>query len=96
MQFRLLTKCRGGAILRAEKSSWAGESDMKLAMLRGDYCPDGRTCAAVHQTETGSLMIVGRAVTDEDALSQMAIGPGEIAVEVPAALLPEVSGCVGC
>jgi hypothetical protein len=66
-----------------------------MAKLRGDDCPDGRTCAAVHKTESGSLIIVGRAVTDENVLSQMAIGPGEFAVEVPARLLPEVSGCLG-
>lgn len=66
---------------------------MKLTIVRGDDCPDGRTCPAVHKTETGSLVIIGRVVTDNDALSQMAIGPGEMAVEVPAALLPEVAGC---
>jgi hypothetical protein len=68
---------------------------MRLTKLRGPACSDGRTCPAVHQTETGSLMIIGRVVTDPSALAQMAIGPGEIAVEVPADLLPEVSGCPG-
>lgn len=65
---------------------------MRLTMLRGDDCPDGRTCPAVHQTESGSLVIIGRVVTDEGWLSQLAIGPGELAVEVPAELLPEVRG----
>jgi hypothetical protein len=64
---------------------------MKVTMLRGDDCPDGRTCPAVHQTERGSLMIVGAAVTDPEALAQMAIGLGEVAIEVPLSLLPEVA-----
>ena len=64
---------------------------MKVTMLRGDDCPDGRTCPAVHQTERGSLMIVGVAVTDPEALAQMAIGLGEVAIEVPLSLLPEVA-----
>jgi hypothetical protein len=67
---------------------------MKLIKLRSS-CADGRTCPAVHQTETGSLMIIGRKVTDPEALSQMAIGADEIAIEVPGSLIPEVSGCDG-
>ncbi len=62
---------------------------MRLTQLRGD-CPDGRTCPAVHQTDRGTLMVVGRRVTDGEALAQMAIGEDEIAIEVPEGLLPEV------
>jgi hypothetical protein len=69
---------------------------MRLTRLRGNDCPDGRTCPAVHLTESGSLIIVGRIVTDIETLSQMAIGDGELAVEVPAALSPEVPGCANC
>ncbi len=65
---------------------------MRLAKLHGDDCPDGRTCPAVHRTESGSVVIIGRVVTDEGLLAQLAIGPGERAVEVPADLLPEVTG----
>jgi hypothetical protein len=65
---------------------------MGLTRLRGEDCPDGRTCPAVHRTETGSLVIIGRAVTDDSLLAQLAIGPGEVAIEVPAELLPEVAG----
>jgi hypothetical protein len=71
------------------------ENTMKVTMLRGEACPDNRTCPAVHVTDTGSLVFVGRVVTNEDVLSQLAIGPGEVAMEVPAALLPEVSRCAG-
>jgi len=35
-------------------------------------------------------MVVGRRVTDAEALAQMAIGEDEIAIEVPEDLLPEV------
>jgi hypothetical protein len=78
-----------------EFMSWQ-EKCVKLTKLRGSECPDGRTCPAVHRTEAGSLLVVGSVVTDEDLLSQMAIGPGELAVEVPAGLLPELSGDPGC
>jgi len=36
-------------------------------------------------------MIVGAVVTDSEALAQMAIGGGEVAIEVPLSLLPEVA-----
>jgi hypothetical protein len=65
---------------------------MRLTKLRGDDCPDGRTCPAVHRTESGSLVVIGRVVTDERMLAQLATGPDELAVEVPADLLPEVCG----
>ena len=64
---------------------------MTLTKLRGDDCPDGRTCPAVHQTDRGTLMIIGRIVTDPEALAQLAIGSGETAIEVPMSLIPEVA-----
>jgi hypothetical protein len=64
---------------------------VELRKLRGDNCPDGRTCPAVHQTDRDTLMIVGSVVTDPEALAQMAIGPGETAIEVPLSLVPEVA-----
>jgi hypothetical protein len=66
---------------------------MRVTKLRGDSdpdCPDGRTCPAVHVTDSGTLMIVGRLVTEREALAQMAIGDDETAIEVPASLLPEL------
>jgi hypothetical protein len=63
---------------------------MKLTQVRGDACPDGRTCPAIHRTDRDTLMLIGRRVTDPDALAQMAIGDDEIAIEIPASLLPEV------
>lgn len=62
---------------------------MRLTKIRG--CPDGRTCPAVHSTDRGTFMIIGRVVGDPAALAQMEIGPGEVAIEVPASLLPEVT-----
>lgn len=68
----------------------------RLIKLRGPAdCPDGRTCPAVHLAEDRSLRIIGRIVTDPEELAQMAIGPGEVAIAVPAELIPEVSGCGG-
>ena len=45
---------------------------MELRKLRGDSCPDGRTCPAVHQTDRDTLMIIGSVVTDPEALAQLA------------------------
>jgi hypothetical protein len=65
---------------------------MRLTKLRGDdSCPDGRTCPAVHQTDQGTLVVIGSVVTDPEALAQLAIGPGETAIEVPVSLVPEVT-----
>ena len=44
----------------------------------------------------GGVMITGREVTDPDVRAQMAIGPGETGIEVPAEQIPEVSGCDSC
>lgn len=66
---------------------------MRVTKVRGGSdpgCPDGRTCPAVHETDSGTLMIVGRLVTEPEALAKMAIGDGETVIEVPASLLPEV------
>lgn len=63
-----------------------------LIKIRGeDDCPSGRTCPAVHRSDRATLMIIGNLVTDPEALGQMDIGPGEVAVEIPASLLPEVT-----
>ena len=64
---------------------------MKLRKVRGDDCPDGRTCPAVHQTERGTLVIIGSVVSDPAMLAELAIGPGERAIEVPLSLIPEVA-----
>jgi hypothetical protein len=61
-----------------------------LRKVRGDDCPDGRTCPVVHESDQGTFVIVGSVVTDPEALAQLAIGPGETAIEVPRSLLPEV------
>jgi hypothetical protein len=63
---------------------------VKLRKVRGDECPDGRTCPAVHESDRATFVIVGSVVNDPVALAQLAIGPGEIAIEVPRTLLPEV------
>ncbi len=69
---------------------------MKVTVLRviRDGCADGNTCPALALTDRGSYVVVGKVVTDPEALSAMAaahigVGPGEMAVEVPASLLRE-------
>jgi hypothetical protein len=63
---------------------------MKLTVLRvigDDQCYDGKTCPSLSQTDRGSYVVVGKVVTDAEVLGAIGIGPGEMAVEVPAALL---------
>jgi len=44
---------------------------------------------AVHVTPRGTLAIASKQVTDPAELAQMAIGPDEIAIEVPGSKFPE-------
>jgi hypothetical protein len=61
---------------------------MKLNVLRVmSDCPDGKTCPALADTDRGSCVVVGKVVTDPEALGALGIGPDEMAVEVPASLL---------
>lgn len=62
-----------------------------LRVIRGD-CDDGKTCPALAETDRDTYLVVGKVVTDPEALnaikiSAMEIGPGEQVVEVPASLL---------
>jgi hypothetical protein len=68
--------------------------ELQLTQVRGD-CPDGRTCPAASVSNRGTVVIVGKRVTEPAALAQLAIGDDEIAVEVPASLLPEVAAGAG-
>jgi hypothetical protein len=61
---------------------------VKLQLLRG--CSDGKTCPAVHKTDRGTVVIQGWAVTDLEALRQLRLPEGELAVEIPADLVAEV------
>jgi hypothetical protein len=61
---------------------------MKIDRIRGD-CPDAYSCPARYATDRASSIFVGPQVTDPDDLAQLAIGPGEAAVEVPAHIAPE-------
>lgn len=58
--------------------------------IRGN-CPDGRTCPALIDTDQDVLIVRGNAVTDPQVLSQIGLGAGEAAVEIPRSLLPEVN-----
>ena len=64
---------------------------MKVTVLRviRDNCADGNTCPSLAQTDRGSFVVVGKVVTDPEALGALGIGADEMAVEVPASLLRE-------
>jgi hypothetical protein len=55
---------------------------VRLTKVRGD-CTDGDTCPAKFVTDRGTVVFVGREMTDPAERAQMGIGPGETAVEVP-------------
>lgn len=61
---------------------------MKLNVVRvmGE-CPDGKTCPSLADTDRGSCVVVGKVVTDPEALGALGIGAEEMAVEVPSSLL---------
>lgn len=67
--------------------------EIRLRKVRGPECPDGRTCPAVYLEEGPSAVVrlTVRPVTDPAIIAQMGVGAGEIAVEFPLALLPEVA-----
>jgi len=62
---------------------------MKLTVIRvmREQCPDGKTCPALADTDRGSCVVVGKIVTDPEALGALGIGADEMAVEVPASTL---------
>lgn len=64
---------------------------MKVTVLRviRDSCPDVKTCPTLAKTDRNSYAVVGKVITDPEALSALGVGPGEQAVEVPASLLEE-------
>ena len=59
-----------------------------IKVMTGD-CTDGKTCPALARSDRGTWVVVGKIVTDPEALGALGIGPGEQAVEVPAGLLGE-------
>lgn len=65
---------------------------MKVTVLRvipDQGCADGNTCPSLALTDRGSYVVVGKVLTDPEALSALGIGADEMAVEVPASLLRE-------
>ena len=61
-----------------------------IRIIRNDSCGDGDTCPTLALTDRDTYVVVGQAVTDTEALGSLRIGPGELAVEVPPALLKGV------
>lgn len=68
--------------------------ELQLTLMRGG-CADGRTCPAALASNAGKVYVIGKLVTDPTALSQMAIGDDEVAIEVPESLFPEVAAGAG-
>lgn len=62
---------------------------MELIRLAGT-CPDGNTCATVFMTDRGTIVVQGSALTD-GRLSATELPDGEVAAEIPAALLLEAA-----
>ena len=50
-------------------------------------------CPAVFQTDRGSILIVGRVLTEDERgrLPEIAVGKGEAVVEVPTGLLSKIT-----
>lgn len=63
---------------------------MLVKLIRGGDCADGKTCPALHQTDRGTLVVRGWAVTDSSLLDRLDLPAGMEAVEVPDELLAEV------
>jgi hypothetical protein len=64
----------------------------KITMIKrvsadGTDCPDGDTCPTLWRTDAGTRIVSGPPVTDPEVLRQLNVPEGEIAVEVPDALL---------
>jgi hypothetical protein len=65
--------------------------ELRLTRVRPDaQCPNGLTCPAVYRSNRGTAFIIGTQVTDPAALGQAPLGPGEVLIEVPGELIPEV------
>ncbi len=62
---------------------------MELTPLTKD-CADGRTCPGAFATDRRTIIIRGYALTGGE-LAQVTLGDGEIAAEIPAALLLEAA-----
>jgi hypothetical protein len=63
---------------------------MLVKLVRGGDCADGKTCPALHQTDRGTLIVRGWAMTGTDLLDKLDLPAGTQAVEVPDELLAEV------
>jgi hypothetical protein len=60
---------------------------VKVVRVIREDCADGKTCPTLADTDRGSCVVVGKIVTDPEALAGLGIGNDEMAVEVPASLL---------
>lgn len=67
----------------------------KITMVRGNQCPDRKTCPGVHlaDIDPGGAYVIGKRVTDPAVLEAFAemIGSDEVLNRVPIELIPEVN-----
>lgn len=62
-----------------ERITWTRES-----------CSTGKTCPRAGRTDRGTKLVQGYPITDPARLTELGVPEGEMIVEVPASLLPEV------
>ncbi len=55
-----------------------------------ETCGNGETCPRAGRTSRGTKLVQGYPITDPDELAALGVPDGEIVVEVPDTLLPEV------
>lgn len=67
---------------------------VSLITIRKDSCDVGRTCPHVSVTSRGTLVLQGYVVTVSDA-ARPGIPAGDITIEVPLSLLPEMASAPG-
>lgn len=75
-------------LLRASSNCDEGLTDKNGNPIN---CEEGRNCPNINFTDRGTLIVQGYVVTDPEALAELNLPPGETAVEIPLALLPELA-----
>jgi hypothetical protein len=66
-------------------ASRASSQEARMKVIAGG-CFDG-TCPTIYATDRGTIVVQGQQVNDSD----VTLGPGEVLVEIPAALLKEAN-----
>ncbi len=68
-----------------------GESVVEVpSSLLPELATDETAHGAVRRTDQGTFLVRGRLVVDEEALGELNLPAGEVAVEIPISALPEL------